>query len=291
MEKAIIEGRNNLFVELSIPDDIKDDLDAVKAYIAGKRCEIEARKAEREKERFVIALKDFECFNPHYDLEKPIKVKKGSILLVNGGFPYDQLTTMSDNGKTLFSSSENVGYEDIYNICSANNVKIVDFRLIRNSKVMKNEFLKPGAVKFPIFYWFEDYEVLPLCKQNEGKEYKMVDTFDMFGKPCGMVVKITDSDLCVLDENQRLIMIIDKSDAYANVRNCNIAIYGISEKTQKLLTKFMCENNLEFSIIEETTNNAPCKMVVKDKHREAIVPVEKPIEECEALFTENRGAE
>lgn len=290
MEKAIIGGCDNLFVELSIPDEIKDNIEDVKAYIASKRCEIEARKAEREKERFVIALKDFECFNPHYDLEKPIKVKKGSILLVNGGFPYDQLTTMSDNGKTLFSSSENVGYEDIYNICSANNVEIVDFRLIRNSKFMKETFLKPGAVKFPIFYWFEDYEVLPLCKQNEGKEYKMVDTFDMFGKPCGMVVKITDSDLCVFEcddcENQRLIMIIDKSDAYANVRNCNIAIYGISEKTQKLLTKFMCENNLEFSIIEETTNNAPCKMVVKDKDNEAIVPAGMPIAECEALFTE-----
>lgn len=161
-----------------------------------------------EKERFLIALKDFEAFNPHYDLEKPIKVKKGSILLVDGGFPHSQLTTMSDNGMTLFSLSGNDAFEDIYNICRANNIDIVDFRLI--SKTMKYEFLKPGVVKFPIFYWFEDYEVLPLCKQNEGKEYKMVDTFNMFGKPCGMVVKITDSDLCVFDENQRLIMIVDK---------------------------------------------------------------------------------
>lgn len=71
-----------------------------------------------------------------------------------------------------------------------------------------------------------------------------------------------------------------------DVRNCNIAIYGISEKTQKLLTKFMCKNNLEFSVIEETTNNAPCKMVVKDEHREAIVPAGMPIADCEALFTE-----
>lgn len=210
MEKAIIGGCDNLFVELSIPNEIKDNIEDVKAYIAGKREEFEAREAEMEKERFLIALEDFEAFNPHYNLEKPIKVKKGSILLVDGGFPHSQLTTMSDNGMTLFSSSTKEGYNDIWKICRANNVEIVDFRLIKNSKFMKETFLKPGAVKFPIFYWFEDYEVLPLCKQNEGKEYKMVDTFDMFGKPCGMVVKITDSDLCVLDENQRLIMIIDK---------------------------------------------------------------------------------
>lgn len=192
MEKAIIGGCDNLFVELSIPDEIKDNIEDVKAYIAGKREEFEAREAEMEKERFLIALEDFEAFNPHYDLEKPIKVKKGSILLVDGGFPHSQLTTMSDNGMTLFSSSTKEGYNDIWKICRANNVEIVDFRLIKNNKALKERFLKPGAVKFPIFYWFEDCEVLPmnLLVTPEGKEYKEVETLDIYGKPCVLRVDV-----------------------------------------------------------------------------------------------------
>ena len=202
MEKAIIGGCDNLFVELSIPDDIKDDLDAVKAYIAGKREELEARETEMEKERFLIALKDFEAFNPHYDFEKPIKVKKGSVLLVDGGFPYDQLTTMSDNAMTLFSSSTKAGYNDIFNICYANNVEIVDFRLIKNSKVMRNEFLKPGAVKFPVFYWFEGCEVLPmnLLITPDDKEYKEVETLDIYGKPCVLRVDVEALKEISIDE-------------------------------------------------------------------------------------------
>jgi len=94
--------------------------------------------------------------------------------------------------------------------------------------------------------------------------------------------------------NELNIVLFDYGMVFAgnpDVRDCNIAIYGISEKTQRLLTKFMCENNLEFSCIEGTTNNAPCKRVVKDKDNEAIVPAGMPIAECEALFKENRGAE
>lgn len=161
------------------------------------------------KERLVIALEDFEAFNPHYDLEKPIKVKKGSVLLVNGGFPCQQLTTMSDNGETLQCSLTEAGFNNIYKICRANNIDIIDFRTIANMNALKAEYLKPGAVKYPIFYWFEDCEVLPmnLLITPEGKEYKVVETIDIFGKPCMMRVEIKESDYCVLDENQRLIMI------------------------------------------------------------------------------------
>ena len=89
--------------------------------------------------------------------------------------------------------------------------------------------------------------------------------------------------------NELNIVLADYGMVFAgnpDVRDCNISIFGISEKTKRLLTKFMCENNLEFAVIEETTNNAPCKMVVKDEHREAIVPAGMPIADCEALFTE-----
>jgi len=145
-----------------------------------------------KKEHFVIALEDFEAFNPHYDLEKPIKVKKGSVLLVNGGFPNSQLTTMTDNGQTLQCSFTDEGFNNIYEICCANNIDIIDFRTIANMNALKAEYLKPGAVKYPVFYWFEDCEVLPmnLLITPEGKEYKEVETLDIFGKPCVLRVDV-----------------------------------------------------------------------------------------------------
>lgn len=164
-----------------------------------------------KKEHFVIAREDFEAFNPHYDLEKPIKVKKGSVLLVNGGFPCQQLTTMTDNSETLQCSLEGEGYGDIFKVCYANNVAIIDFRTIANTNALKKEFLKPDVVKFPIFYWFEDCDVLPmnLLVTPEGKEYKVVNTFNIFGNPCMLRVAIKESDYCVSDGNGRLIMILD----------------------------------------------------------------------------------
>lgn len=143
-------------------------------------------------ERFLIALEDFEAFNPHYDLEKPIKVKKGSVLLVNGGFPCQQLTTMTDNSETLQCSLTETGFNNIYRICCANNIDIIDFRTIANMNALKAEYLKPGAVKYPVFYWFEDCEVLPmnLLVTPEGKEYKEVETLDIFGKPCVLRVDV-----------------------------------------------------------------------------------------------------
>ena len=75
------------------------------------------------KERLLIALRDFVAFNPHYDLKKPIKVKKGSIIIVDGGMPKDCLIS-NDNAMSLFSSDTEDGFKDILNICTANNIKL-----------------------------------------------------------------------------------------------------------------------------------------------------------------------
>lgn len=59
--------------------------------------------------------------------------------------------------------------------------------------------------------------------------------------------------------------ILDKAnkalDKYESENDChNLSIYGISADTKDLLCRFIIENNLKFGVIEESTNNAPCKV-------------------------------
>ena len=159
------------------------------------------------KERLLIALRDFVAFNPHYDLKKPIKVKKGSIIIVDGGMPKDCLIS-NDNAMSLFSSDTEDGFKDILNICTANNIKVCDFRLVRNTKAFKNEILLANGVNFPLFYWFDNFKNVPFSEYDFNNNYHIVSTVDIYGKPIDMVVTITNKDRIVMSDDNHLIMII-----------------------------------------------------------------------------------
>lgn len=161
------------------------------------------------KEGLLIALRDFVAFNPHYDLKKPIKVKKGSIIIVDGGIPKDCLISKTyDNVMSLFSSDTEKGFKDILNICTANNIEVYDFRLVRNTKAFKNEILLANGVNFPLFYWFDNFKNVPFSECDFNKDYHIVSTVDIFGEPFDVVVTITNKDKIVINDDNHLIMII-----------------------------------------------------------------------------------
>lgn len=147
-------------------------------------------------ERCYFAQKDFEAYNPHYDLKNPIKIKKNDLLLCNGGMPEQML---HDNGVIEEKQSFTLGdYTD----------RFVDFRTFcatLNNKDNFNNNLLNGVAQVPLFYWLEDYANQP---SNSPNSYTCI-TKDIFGKEIVLPVNIKSRDRMVLSHDGTFIGFIE----------------------------------------------------------------------------------
>ena len=166
-------------------------------------------------EKYYIARKDFEAYNPHYDLKNPIKIKKNDLLLCNGGIPEQML---HDNGAIAYNQYfvtdkySARGYVTHSMLVSGIN-PIFDFRTFcatLNNKDNFNNNLLNGVAQIPLFYWLEDYVLEDCVNQpsNSQNSYTCI-TKDIFGKEIVLPVNIKSCDRMVLSHDGTFIGFIE----------------------------------------------------------------------------------
>ena len=164
-------------------------------------------------EKYYIAQKDFEAYNPHYDLRNPIKVNFGDLILCNGGMPEQML---HDNGvigeKPCFTQEDynnTTSMEDfIHFLVNTDKVRIVGFRTFSATNENKKEFndnLLSGLAQVPLFYWLEDYENQ---MSNSPNSYSCI-TKDIFGKEIILPVVVKSRDSMVLSHDGTFIGFVE----------------------------------------------------------------------------------
>lgn len=140
---------------------------------------------EKYNERYYLVTRDFKAYNPHYDLKKPIEVKRNNVIICNGGVVEAML---KESGYVEYLTDLR-HFDGMVRFCLNTLIKIHNFKTIEDGSTI-HEICKllliPDEVKIPVFYWFDNYDITKFkCK---------VKTHDIFGKDIMMSDGIADDN-------------------------------------------------------------------------------------------------
>lgn len=152
---------------------------------------------EKYNERYYLVTRDFKAYNPHYDLKKPIEVKRNDVIMCNGGV----VETMLKKSGYVEYLTDLRHFDGMVGFCLDTLIKVHDFRTIEDGSTIHEicKLLLIDEVKIPVFYWFDNYD-------STKFNYK-VATHDIFGKDTMM------SDGIAANDNGYVIV----SDLYTGV--------------------------------------------------------------------------
>lgn len=139
---------------------------------------------EKYNERYYLVTRDFQAYNPHYDLKKPIEVKRNDVIMCNGGVVE---TMLKESGYVEYLTDLR-HFDGMVGFCLNTLIKVHDFRTIEDGSTIHEicNLLLKFEVRIPVFYWFDNYDLNKFkCK---------VKTHDIFGKDTIMSDGIADDN-------------------------------------------------------------------------------------------------
>ena len=177
---------------------------------------------ENFNERYYLVTRDFKAYNPHYDLKKPIEVKRNNVIVCNGGVVE---TMLKESGYVEYLTDLR-HFDGMVGFCLNTLIKVHDFRTIEDMSTIHEicKLLLISEVKIPVFYWFDNYDLIK-CNHR-------VATHDIFGKDTMMSDGIAPND-----------------NGYVIVSDINVGVVGFVEKP-----KSENENTIE-SMVNKALDN------------------------------------
>lgn len=195
---------------------------------------------EKYNERYYLVTRDFKAYNPYAKLDKPIEIKRNSVIVCDGGVVEDML---KDSGYVEYLTDLR-HFDGMFGFCLNTLIKVHNFRIITNG-VYKNhikDMLLYSKIKYPVFYWFDDYNKWLTALHEKCKDIKAFTkecvTKDIFGNDILALIDIDyKSSKFVVDDNDILLGFVE------NQSNEIIEIDGIQYIQLAALVKRICDNH------------------------------------------------
>lgn len=157
---------------------------------------------EKFNERYYLVTRDFKAYNPHYDLKKPIEVKRNNVIVCNGGV-VEAMLKESGYVEYLIDLQH---FDGMVGFCLNTLIKVHNFKTIEDMSTIHEicNLLLISEVKIPVFYWFDNYDLIK-CNHR-------VATHDIFGKDTMMSDGIADDNgyVIVSDINVGVVGFVKK---------------------------------------------------------------------------------
>ena len=188
---------------------------------------------EKYNERYYLVTRDFKAYNPHYDLKKPIEVKRNDVIMCNGGVVE---TMLKESGYVEYLTDLR-HFDGMVGFCLNTLIKVHDFRTIEDASTIYEirNLLLISEVKIPVFYWFDNYDL----SKFKGK----VKTHDIFGKDEIMPDGIADDNGYVvvsdIGENVGVVGFVEKPKLDEKIESMvNKALNNFADNLLKVLAEW-----------------------------------------------------